>query len=621
MANSILARMAVQISANTAEFNKALTATSNNLKNFTNNLTNIAGAVGVAFGLREVAAFGLEISKLAGQAEGVEAAFNRLPNSIRLMEELKRATGGTVSELELMKRAVMASNFDISLEALPRLLEFATLRAQQTGQSVDYLVDSIVTGIGRKSKLILDNLGISAAQLNEELKGVSTEAATVGDVADAVGRIAEKNLANMAGFSENAATKIQRLAASWENLKVAIGQNEGVVGRVSDGLTRFFDALSGDQLTKGINILKADITEGTKALAEFVQIGGRIDLSWQELMERGFFRNEQVAKKFAKVLKEIQDTNEAIANIKDETQLETEAIARRNKVLGEAELKNLAVIDTIGEMEDEIKRLNEAYKNISESNTTELIQNRQLVAGYEERIKKIKELGQEKLKALKIPDFAGSQIVPLQFNFEQKEKNPFVQQLDKIAAQMPKEYEYIFAQIANSIKEGQSKIKSQVDQMNEMLMSSILSFSDNIVSLIGQRLGDSTINIGSGLLRSMGMFMASFGRQLVALGVGAKGLQQLIKKPLSPAAAALAIAGGIGLIIAGNAIAASISARGSGGDFSGGGGGGGSERFNRESVTGNLQTERRYVFELKAKGSDLVAVIDTANLDNRTRKG
>src|SRR5690606_14702252 len=97
-------------------------------------------------------------------------------------------------ELNLMKRAVQGSNFDISLQSLPKLLEFAAVRAQQTGQSVDYLVDSIVTGIGRKSPLILDNLGISASQLREEMNGVSLASASVGEVAEAVGRIAGTNL-------------------------------------------------------------------------------------------------------------------------------------------------------------------------------------------------------------------------------------------------------------------------------------------------------------------------------------------------------------------------------------------------------------------------------------------
>ncbi len=180
--------------------------------------------LGAGFSALSLGQFVMDVSRLAGETEGVKAAFDKLPNSVKLMNDLKDATGGTVSELELMKRSVMASNFDISLKALPQLLEFATLRARQTGQSVNYLVDSIVTGIGRKSKLILDNLGISAVQLTEALGGASAASSTIGEVAEAVGKIASANLEKMGKLTDDAAVKADRLAASWANFKVTIGQ-------------------------------------------------------------------------------------------------------------------------------------------------------------------------------------------------------------------------------------------------------------------------------------------------------------------------------------------------------------------------------------------------------------
>jgi len=198
---------------------------------FAKDIKSLGSMIGVAFGVQQVGSFILHVSRLSGEAEGVTKAFNKLQDSAKLMRELKTATGNTVSELELMKRSVMASNFDISLKALPQLLEFATLRARQTGQSVNYLVDSIVTGIGRKSKLILDNLGISAVQLTEALGGASAASSSIGEVAEAVGRIASENLKKMGSLTDDAAVKADRLAASWENVKVSIGtlaNNAGV---------------------------------------------------------------------------------------------------------------------------------------------------------------------------------------------------------------------------------------------------------------------------------------------------------------------------------------------------------------------------------------------------------
>lgn len=216
--------LTLQVGFDIDRFNKELAKTNSSLTKWGDSVVGSLRGFAAGFGALAIGRFVLDVSRLAGEWEGVNAAFVKLPNSIKLMQDLKQATGGTVSELELMKRSVMASNFDISLKALPQLLEFATLRARQTGQSVDYLVDSIVTGIGRKSKLILDNLGISAVQLTEALGGASAASSTIGEVADAVGRIASKNLIQMGKLTDDAAVRAARLGAEWANLKVLFGQ-------------------------------------------------------------------------------------------------------------------------------------------------------------------------------------------------------------------------------------------------------------------------------------------------------------------------------------------------------------------------------------------------------------
>ena len=216
-------------------------------------MMDFASTIGVAFGVKEVAGFVLEVSKLAGQFDGVNNAFSKLQDSANVLNELKTATQNTVSELELMKSAVQANNFSIPIQQLGSLFEFAHQRAVATGQSVDYLVQSIVTGIGRKSPLILDNLGISAIDLRAKLKGVGTEAATVADVARAVGEIAQDSL-NKAGLAaENAATKQEKLNASWQNFKVTIGQvvnDSGVIQFLLDLSNKALDGFTTTPIEK-----------------------------------------------------------------------------------------------------------------------------------------------------------------------------------------------------------------------------------------------------------------------------------------------------------------------------------------------------------------------------------
>ena len=129
-----------------------------------------------------------------------------------------KSTKETVDNLTLMKNAVQASNFGIPIQQLGKYLEFAKQRAQDTGQSVDYLVNSIVTGVGRKSPLILDNLGLSIIKIN---KAVSE----TGDFIKGVGQIVDEELSKTGAKIETEADKsAQQKAARIANIQLALGQ-------------------------------------------------------------------------------------------------------------------------------------------------------------------------------------------------------------------------------------------------------------------------------------------------------------------------------------------------------------------------------------------------------------
>lgn len=205
---------------------------------------------------KEVIGVSLEMSKLAGNIESVSRAFrNQIPNSVTLLNQLRKATQGTVTDFDLMQKSLQALNFGIDVQQLPKLLEFAQVRAQQTGVSVDYLVNSIVTGIGRKSILVLDNLGISANRLKEEFDGASIKSQSVGDVTAAVSRIAAQELAKMGGAIETAATKTDQLNVSWERLRVTVSkffEN----GKVVDFLKSYVDTFQTfiEATQKGVSV-------------------------------------------------------------------------------------------------------------------------------------------------------------------------------------------------------------------------------------------------------------------------------------------------------------------------------------------------------------------------------
>lgn len=160
----------------------------------------------------ELAEEGVEMAR---QADGVTKAFNEL-NQPGLLDNLRQATKGTVTDVELMKAAVQANDFRIPLEDLGKYLAFAQLKAQQTGQSVDYMTNSIVTGLGRKSKMILDNLGISGAEIDEKI-------AETGDMMSAVAKIVEEQLNKAGDAYMSAADRSAKATVRLQNAQKALG--------------------------------------------------------------------------------------------------------------------------------------------------------------------------------------------------------------------------------------------------------------------------------------------------------------------------------------------------------------------------------------------------------------
>lgn len=173
----------------------------------------IANTIGRVSGkLKELALEGVE---MAESADGIQRAFAKLDNQ-DLLKNLRIATKGTVNDLQLMTVAVKAKDFRIPLEDLGKYLAYAQLKAQETGQSVEYLTDSIIMGLGRQSKQILDNLGLSATEINEEVE-------KTGDFVAGVTAIVDRQLADAGEAYESAADKATQATVRIQNAQLELG--------------------------------------------------------------------------------------------------------------------------------------------------------------------------------------------------------------------------------------------------------------------------------------------------------------------------------------------------------------------------------------------------------------
>ena len=271
-----------KIGADLKQFRGAMGNIDHSLKRLSGGFGALGGVIGASFAVDAIRQFVTESVELANQAEGVKVAFDRL-NDPQLLSKLQKATSGTVDDLKLMQVAVKAKNFRIPMDVLAKGLEFAQRRAQDTGESVDYMVDSFVTGLGRESVKILDNLGISTIELQEKTK-------ELGSMAAAVGVIMDEEFENAGERVESTSMKIDAQRTAITNLKMAVGEQlqpvyssflEGTIGlldslntMMSEHITAseslatfasFFQGAQGKAYRMYINAQK----EGRKAAEEF----------------------------------------------------------------------------------------------------------------------------------------------------------------------------------------------------------------------------------------------------------------------------------------------------------------------------------------------------------------
>lgn len=279
--------------------------------------------------------------KMADKSEGVVTAFNKL-NIPNLLKNIRSETKGLISDFQIMQTAVKAEKFGIPLSNLGSLLKFAQQRAQETGESIDYLVDSIINGIGRKSSLILDNLGISASRLQAETK-------KAGDFASAAINIVNEELKKQGDLALTSADKATQSAIKWENAQLKVGQRfqwlGGLWDKISGNIADNISSLAGDtrslthQYQDQIGKV-ADLEVNTaKLMPRYIELSKKTNLTKEEHKELDGIL-QQVAKTVPIAVTEWDKYGNAIAISTEKVNSFIQAERIRLKLMYEDKLKD-----------------------------------------------------------------------------------------------------------------------------------------------------------------------------------------------------------------------------------------------------------------------------------------
>lgn len=205
--------------------------------------TAIMGIIGVIAGAIAALTGMLALAGRASRFRGVAESFDKITASagilsVTLLNDMRRAAAGTISDFNLMRGANLAlagATGEFATEFgrnLPKLLEIARVQSRATGQSVEYLYDSLVAGIKRSSPRLIDNTGIMVrlTEVNQryaQQMGITVEQMSAQDRQMALlqATVEAGNVAIEAagGIQETLADKFARANASISNILDRLG--------------------------------------------------------------------------------------------------------------------------------------------------------------------------------------------------------------------------------------------------------------------------------------------------------------------------------------------------------------------------------------------------------------
>ncbi len=169
MAKEELVELVAKITADSTSLQKDLSDAEKKAEVSSKNIADSFRKVGIAFaasGAAITGALGL-MTKSAMEVESTRGAFDNLAkangqSADSILESMKKASAGTISANDLMLAANKAMTLGVAKNTsqFTTLMEIARDRARAMGLTTTQAFSDIVTGLGRGSALILDNLGI-----------------------------------------------------------------------------------------------------------------------------------------------------------------------------------------------------------------------------------------------------------------------------------------------------------------------------------------------------------------------------------------------------------------------------------------------------------------------------
>jgi len=190
---------------------------------------------GVALAQRAMIQFVEKSSKVENLQKGFDSLTQTIDSTGDSLLKLQQATDGTVNRTDLLTQANNAMMLGVvkSDEEMAQLFDTAQRLGQALGRDTVSSIESLVTGMGRQSRLMLDNLGIivkTEDAYKEYAKSIGVSTANLTDQQKKTAfnvkalSIAEKMVKDLGKENLNAASDLQRMETALHDMSVVLGE-------------------------------------------------------------------------------------------------------------------------------------------------------------------------------------------------------------------------------------------------------------------------------------------------------------------------------------------------------------------------------------------------------------
>jgi hypothetical protein len=640
MANTVLAKMAVEISANTARFNAGLEKAGLETKRFQNRIESLGKNLLGAFAVIDI---GRQMIEVTSQFQKFEAVLTNTLGSnsdaqqaLQSIRDFALRTPFEVSEITAAYVRWTNQGLTPSIQKMKMLGDVASSLGAGFEQTAEAFKD-LAVGQTRR----LEEIGISAQQSNGKIqlsfKGVNIEIEKNAKGVEEALRVYSQ-LPGVLGSTEAVAQtlggRISNLKDAWDNFLLTLGQsNTGILFSTVQSLTNLLVVFS--NLGSELEILGRQVFTVVSPIAAYLlklntDIDNVSESTFQYLFKLGktqagkpiadlvasFEQNRTSSEQYALVLKNVTNAQQQFSKAFEGQGEDVKTVNRLWKTYL-ADLKTRADFENKQAAKAKEQGIAEKKKadDAAAATKKEKDDAAQLLALKEAQKQKLKEEEEAWKNLMKVRSMSFEELKK-----QYKEQNAIevapglfdIQSLGQLKA--PDLSNYV-----KSLKpaiEATNQLRLAAQELNQAFSDSASQGLQDFFVGIGD-VANKQISFGDNLLKAIAGFMKQFGQNLIALGIGKIGLDNLFKTGFGGPAA---IAAGVALVSAAGAISKGLAKKSQ--SIGSGGSGGSSSGFSGQTISAaGSQSNIQITGKLVGSGRDLVAVINNTSFDNSQRKG